>query len=112
MYLQLVLDIYKRWRMSKGQTKKENPEKLAILGCTRRRKTNQKHNPVCVVYHYIYNKSKLDDNMVIVIGLCAIECGFDHRSGRTKDNTIGIFSFSDKQAILSSESSYSLMVHA
>ena len=38
----------KRERIPKGQSKTNNPEKLA----TRRRKTKQKHNRICVVHHY------------------------------------------------------------
>ena len=34
-------------RILKGQSKKNNPEKLA----TRQRKTKQKHNTICVGYH-------------------------------------------------------------
>jgi len=30
----------------------DNPEKLAIIGYTRRSQTKQKHNTICVVHHY------------------------------------------------------------
>ena len=38
----------------RGQSKMDNPEKLATLGTqdTRRRKTKQKHNTICVGHHY------------------------------------------------------------
>ena len=38
-----------RQRIPKGQPKKDNPEKLA----TRRRKTKQNNNTICVGHHYI-----------------------------------------------------------
>jgi hypothetical protein len=31
----------------------DNPEKLATYGITRRRKTKQKHNTICVGHHYV-----------------------------------------------------------
>ena len=40
--------VNKRQRISKGQSKKDNPEKLA----TRQRQTKQKHNTICVGHHY------------------------------------------------------------
>ena len=38
----------------RGQSKMDNPEKLATLGTqdTRRRKTKQKHNTICVGHPY------------------------------------------------------------
>ena len=40
--------------MSKGQSKMDNPQKLATLSTqnTERKQTKQKHNTICVEHHY------------------------------------------------------------
>ena len=47
--------INKRYRMPNGQSNKENKKKTAIQDAqdTRRRKTKQKHNTICVGHHYV-----------------------------------------------------------
>jgi hypothetical protein len=52
-----------RYRIPNGQSKKDNTEKVATSkGCSRRRKTKQKHNTICVGHHYMqtntYNVNK------------------------------------------------------
>ena len=42
----------KRQRIPKGQSKMDNLENLATHGTQDEEKTNQKHNTICVVYHY------------------------------------------------------------
>ena len=42
----------KRQRVPKRQSKIDNLEKLATLGTQDEEKTKQKHNTICVVYHY------------------------------------------------------------
>ena len=42
--------------------------------------------------------------MVIVLSSSAVECGFEHRSGQTKDYNIGICCFSAKNATLKTKS--------
>jgi hypothetical protein len=44
----------KRLRKQKGQSKMDNPKKLATYGRqdTRRRQTKQKHNTICVGQHH------------------------------------------------------------
>ena len=64
-YLQTVLSVdSKRWRILKGQSKMDNPVKKA----TRRRKTKQKHNMICVGQHYsqtntTYNVNKTSSSL-------------------------------------------------
>jgi hypothetical protein len=41
----------------RGNKKKDNPEKLANW-YTRRRKTKQKHNTICVGHHYAQTNKK------------------------------------------------------
>jgi hypothetical protein len=36
----------------RGQSKFDNPEKTGNIVYTRRRKTKQKHNTICVEHHY------------------------------------------------------------
>jgi hypothetical protein len=53
----------KRHRKPKGQSRMDNPEKLAILGTqnTGRRQTKQrKHNTSCVGHHYAQTNTKLN----------------------------------------------------
>jgi hypothetical protein len=42
----------KRQRVPKRQSKIDNLEKLATHGTQDEEKTKQKHNTICVVYHY------------------------------------------------------------
>ena len=39
-------------KIQKGQSTVDNSERLANIGHTRRRKTKQKQNTICVGYHY------------------------------------------------------------
>ena len=53
----VIIQFHCKYRIPKGQSKMDNPEKLAtqfntMLVITRRRKTGQKHNIMCVRYHY------------------------------------------------------------
>ena len=43
----------------KRQSNMENPEKTGNIGCTRRRKTKQKHNTRCVGHHYIHKQTQI-----------------------------------------------------
>ena len=40
--------VNKRWRKPKGQSKIEQSRETGNIGYTRRRKTKQKHNTICV----------------------------------------------------------------
>ena len=42
----------KRYRKSKGQSRMNNPEKLATLSTQDEDKQNKKHNAKCVGHHY------------------------------------------------------------
>jgi hypothetical protein len=52
----VIIQFHCKYRIPKGQSKMDNPEKLAtqfntMLVITRRRKTGQKHNIMCVNLH-------------------------------------------------------------
>jgi hypothetical protein len=47
--------------------------------------------------------------MVSVFSSSAVECGFEHRSGQTKDYKIGMCCFSAKHAILKGKSKVRIM---
>ena len=63
-----MVNLNKRQRIPKGQSKKDNPEKHRVR---RRRKTKQKHNTICVGHHYEQIHTKKDLNLLLVPG------GFD-----------------------------------
>ena len=44
--------VNKRQGIPKGQTKIDKPKKPDNIGYTRRRKTKQEHNTICVGHHY------------------------------------------------------------
>ena len=50
--VQMIVFLYKRQRIPKEQSNKDNPAKLTTQAYTRRRKTKQKHNIICVGHHY------------------------------------------------------------
>ena len=52
--IQNIASLNKRQSIPKGQSKIDNSEKLA----TRRRKTKQKHNTICVGHYYHANSLK------------------------------------------------------
>ena len=43
------------------------------------------------------NKNCIDDVIVSVLTSSAVDCGFEPRSGQTKDNKIGMYCFSAKK---------------
>jgi hypothetical protein len=48
-----LLEVNKRERKSKGQSRMENPDKLATFGAQNEDKQKQKkHNALCVRHHY------------------------------------------------------------
>ena len=48
----------KRQRITKGQSRMDNPEKLATLDTQNEDKQNTKRNTICVGHYYTQTKSK------------------------------------------------------
>ena len=58
----MVHKINKRQRISKGQSKMDNPEKLTTQGTQDEEKTNQIHKAICVGHHYIYAQTNTNND--------------------------------------------------
>jgi hypothetical protein len=55
--------------------------------------------------NFIQNGNRIGGVMISVLASSAVDRGFEHRSGQTKDYTIGICCFSAKHAALRRKSS-------
>ena len=52
----------KRQRIPNGQSKKDNPEKLATQGT----QDEEKHNTMCVRHHYVYMQTNTNKTRVLL----------------------------------------------